>query len=122
MAQKPQKSRKPSDKQLPRGPRPSVIPLTSAAIAKRLKLKSARHAEKWCADNGIPAFSREQWKASYGADPGGSASTQYYHPGMVEALIEDHIIEQERAKAADATKRRRGAAAPPPFDDDSDNF
>lgn len=122
MARKPQKPRKPADKQPAHGPRPGVTPLTPAAIAKQLKLKSARHAEKWCADNGIPGFNREEWIAAYGADPGGSATARYFHPGMVTALIEDQIIEQERAKEAAAARRRGDSHPPPPFDDDSDNY
>jgi len=108
---------KTAKKVAPAAPRAGVTPLTAAAIAKQLKLKSVRQAEDWCAENGIPAFTRDEWKSAYGADPGGSHTARYYHPGMVTALIEDQLIEEDRARElADS------GTAPPPFDDDSDNY
>lgn len=122
MPRQPKKTEKPAKSPDSAQSRSGVTPLTAEVIAKRLKFKSARRATEWCDENGIPAFTRQEWQAAYGFDPGGSAAARFYHPGMVEALMEDLIIEQERAKEAAATRRRSGAGAPPPFDDDSDNF
>ena len=113
MARQPKRTAKSTPKPASATSRPGVVPMTAEAIAKQLKLKSAHQAEKWCEENGIPAFTREEWKAAYDSDPGGSAKARYYHPGMVTALIEDQIIAEEKAKEPVSDQ---------PFDDDGDNY